>query len=225
MQLKYDDLLAVKGTGLLPVFAYALIAALVIGAAGGGWSAWRITKGAAAIKENKRLTSDIKALTKAAKDLRDRAVASDLAYRAATKRMTQIAQEREDEREEIRRERETQREALEQLLDQRPDLRTERAGDDVLRHWRKGNSKPGAGSAPATPPGKPDAAVPRPAAAGKRPVGHTDRQPRPGRLAVPRLPERARQADRRGARMGGDSLGVVLHGGRTCRHQGTGLCA
>nr|HMM25710.1 hypothetical protein [Pseudoxanthomonas mexicana] len=60
MQLKYENLLAVKSTGLLPVFGYALVAALALGLGIGGFVAWKWTAGAHAMKENAQLRADAK---------------------------------------------------------------------------------------------------------------------------------------------------------------------
>ena len=50
MQLKLEDLAAVKTTGLLPVFGYALVAALLLGLGVGGFVAWKWTAGAQALE-------------------------------------------------------------------------------------------------------------------------------------------------------------------------------
>jgi hypothetical protein len=223
VQLKYQDLLAVKSTGMLPVFAYALLAALAIGLSVGGYGGWRLHKGATAIKENAQLRSDLADVLKAAKELRESAVANDINYAEAIKRMDKIADQRERDREENRKREEDQRTALAQLLELRPDLRNGRAGDDVLRHWRKSNSRPGAEPAPTAPAGKPAPAVPGPAATGGRPVGEPDRQPRRGGGALSRLPERQRAPDPGRARVAEHGVGLVLRSGRQAGHQGTGL--
>lgn len=216
---------AASGTGLLPVFGYALLAALVIGGAGGAWFGYRWHKGAEAIEENAQLRKDLSDLTRVAKELRDRAVQSDIDYQTALREMGAIAAAREQDREKNRKQFESQRAAFAMLLDARPDLRRDRAGDDVLRHWRRSNARPGAEPATTAPAGEPDAAVPGPAAAKRRPLGRADRKPRRGDRAISRLPERNRKADRGNAAMAGHRMAVVLRGGRTHRCRGPGLCA
>lgn len=220
-----DSMQAASGTGLLPVFGYALLAALVTGGVGGAWFGYRWHKGADAIEENAQLREDLNTLTRVAKELRDRAVQSDIDYQAAMREMGVIAAAREQDREQNRKQFESQRAALATLLDARPDLRSDRAGDDVLRHWRRSNTRPGTGPAAPAPAGKPDAALPGPPAPGGRSLGHADRRPRRRDRAVPRLPERNRTTDRGNAAMARHRVAVVLRGGRSHRLRSSGVCA
>lgn len=220
MRLTLDNLVAVKSSGLMPAFAYALIAAVLLAGGSGAWAGWKLRGASAVAAENVRLRADAAALQQAAQALRQRAVDSAARHDAAAARMSAIANQWETDRETNRLYFEGQRQALARLLDDRPDLRTGRAGADVLRHWRAANAGPAAGGPVAPAPGEPDAAVPEPAAAVRRPLGNADRQPRRRRGALPRLPGAAASAERRGARVAADGLGLVLRRGEAGRHRG-----
>lgn len=225
MQLKYTDLLAVKSTGLLPVFAYALIAAVLLSGGTGAWAGWKLRGASAVAAENARLQADIAALHDAAEAIRDGAIENDRRFGEAAARQARIATTWETEREEQRRFNEQQRTRLAALLADRPDLRSARAGDDVLRHWRASNAGATAEAAAAGAAVEPGAGVPGAAAAGGRPVGDADRKPRRRRRALPRVRGEQGTADRRGARVAADGVGLVLRSGPPRRRRGRELCA
>lgn len=219
MQLTLTDLIAVKRTGFLPVFGYVLLIVVLLAAAGGGLLGWKLANGKQAVDELAQARADLKEAARVANDLRERAVLSNIDYRNAIGRMGKVAELLEEDRERNRAFASRQQQTLARLLDARPDLRIDRAGDDVMRYWTSSNAGATADATATPPEGEPAAAVPGAAAAGGRPLGDADRKPRRRRGGVPRLQERESQADRSRARMAGNRLGLVLQGGRPCGHR------
>ena len=214
MQLKYENLLAVKSTGLLPVFGYALIAALALGLGIGGFVAWKWTAGAHAMKENAQLRADAKQWADIAAQQRKNTTDQAAAIDAAIGRLNAISQGREDDREAIRKFAEQLGASLERVGAANPALRDLDLGADFLRHWNEANAGPGA-AAPATgPAGEPGAALPAAPACNQREPAGDPRAARQGGSAVSRLPKRERAPDRNGARMACDGVELVLQGRR-----------
>lgn len=225
MQLKLDELVAVKSTGLLPVFGYALAAALLIGLGFGGFVAWKWTAGAFALKENKTLRADVKTWERTAEQQRQNTVDQAAQIDAAIGRLNAISQAREHDLKAIHRLGEDLRGDLARLAIARPDLRDLDLGPDFLRHWNKANASPGAAIPAAGDAGQPAPAVPA-APAGDQREGAGDRGPaRPGSADVLRLPQSQRAAEPGGGRMAGHGLAVVLRRGAEAGHRGKGLSA
>lgn len=210
MQLKLEDLTAVKSTGLLPVFGYALVAALLLGLGVGGFVAWKWTAGAQAMKENTQLRSEAKQWAEIAATQRKNTTEQAAAIDAAIGRLNAISQGREDDREALRKFAAQLDAGLQQLGKDNPALRDIDLGADFLRHWNEANAGPGAAPAAAGPTGQPGAAVPRAAACDQRKPAGDPCPARQGSGAVPRLPQRERAADRDGAGMARDRMALVL---------------
>ncbi|HEY1129628.1 MAG TPA: hypothetical protein VGF12_09510 [Roseateles sp.] len=226
MRLKLDDLVAVKGAGLLPAFAWALVAAFAIGAVVSGVLVWWLKEGQAAIEENAQLRADTKAWADIAKGQREQHVQQTVEFGAAIKRLGAIAQEREDEREAQRQWMAAQSAALDELRRLRPDLDRIHLGLEFVRHWNKANTGAVDAVTPATrDPGQPPAAVPGAAAPAEQrsePV-HGPGAARPGGGAVSRLQEQQGAADPRYGRVAGHGLALVLPSGEGRRNQGQGM--
>ena len=219
MQLKTADLLAVKSTGLLPVFGYALLLALLVGLSAGGFVAWKWKSGAAAISQNKELKANAAEWKRIAEEQRQIASDNALQFQAALNRLGEISQGREDDRETLRQFMESQRSELQKLFAADPALRSVDAGPDFLRHWNKGNAGPAAAPATTEPAGQPAPAVPgTPAGTQQQPV-RPGSEPRRSDGAVPRLPQQPRAAAAGGGRVAGHRVALVLHGGKAGRHR------
>jgi hypothetical protein len=205
----------------------AAVLALCAGLWGG--DAWR--KGRTAIEQNAQLkaaqAADRKAiaeLKQAAQDLRQHGVDATLAYDQAAQRMDAIATQLEQDRDANRRYFDEQAQARAALSEARPDLRDLRLGDDVLRHWNRGNQ--GRSAEPATPAatpgraGKPAPAVPAAPAARGRQGAVFHREPRSDGGAVPRLQRQGRLVGALDRRMARDRVALVLPGGGGLRPAG-----
>ena len=219
MQLKAADLVAVKSTGLLPVFGYALLAALLFGWATGGWVAWKWKSGAAAINENRELRADAAEWKRIAEEQRQINTDNTLAFKAATERLGAIAQGREDDRQAIQQFLDTQRNDLQAFFDANPLLRSLDAGPDILRHWNKANAGPAPEPATAEPASKPGAGMPAASPGTRQPAAAAGHEPRRSDGAVSRLPQQQEAADRRHQGMGSHGLAVVLHRRPADRHR------
>ena len=93
-------------------------------------------------RENVQLNSQLQQLSETAEALRNSAVQNALNYRAAIERLDAVAQSREADRETLHQLATQQRNALQKLERTRPDLRSQRAGADVLQHWNRSNQGP-----------------------------------------------------------------------------------
>ncbi|MCL1550477.1 hypothetical protein [Xanthomonas nasturtii] len=199
-------------TGLLPVIGWALVLLLVAALLAGIWAGNRWAEGRQAVQDRTELRTYIKELQVEVKHLRQTSADSAVSYRQAIARLDAIATLREEDRETNRLQADAVRASLDALLWARPDLRDGRAGADVLRHWRESNTRPSTKPAAANDSKQPAPAVPGSAAASQRPVGNVAGQPRPGRGAVPRLPEQHAPADAGRKRVGNHRVGLVLQG-------------
>ncbi|HZF99153.1 MAG TPA: hypothetical protein VEY92_13115, partial [Pseudoxanthomonas sp.] len=160
MQLKLKGLTAVKSTGLLPTFGYALVAALLFGLGVGGFVAWKWTAGTQAMKENTQLRVDAREWAEIAAQQRKNTTDQAAAINAAVGRLNAISQGREDDREAIRKFAEQLGASLEKVGAANPALRDLDLGDDFLRHWNEANAGPGATVPASGATGKPGAALP-----------------------------------------------------------------
>jgi len=195
-----------------PVLGLAGLLLLVVTAVAGLYVGNRWAEGTQAIGQRKQQQTYIDQLQAEAEQLREIAANAALDYAAAADRQEAIATELENDRETNRKHAAAQHAALEKLLASRPDLRTDRAGADVLQHWNRANQGPAAaGAAPGTGT-EPDAAVPAAAGGNVGPVGGVDRQPRPGGSAVPRVRGRQSAAGASGDGMAAHGMGLVLPG-------------
>ena len=213
-----------RRAGLLPAFGWTLLIVAVLTAGVTGWAVHRWDKGAEALRANKTLRQDIDLLTAAARELRQQGVDSALAYEQAAERLDAIAEQRETDREENRLFLERQRSALGTLLAQRPDLVPMHLGDDVLRHWNRGNQ--GGTAAPAAAPkpaGQPARAVPGAAAGQQRRGAGAAGQSRRGDRALPRLQEQPGQPAAGRGRMGSHRVELVLQRGGSGRPRRIGV--
>lgn len=211
-------------TGLLPVIGWALVLLLVAALLAGIWAGNRWAEGKQAVQDRTELRTYIKELQIEVKHLRQTSADSAVSYRQAIARLDAIATLREEDRETNRLQADAVRASLDALLRARPDLRDGRAGADVLRHWRESNTRPAAAKPAAARDSKqPAPAVPGSAAASQRPVGNVAGQPRPGRGAVPRLPEQHASADTGRDRVGSHRVGLVLQGTGTGRIERKGV--
>ncbi|CAG2087632.1 MULTISPECIES: hypothetical protein [Xanthomonas] len=199
-------------TGLLPVIGWALVLLLVAALLAGIWAGNRWAEGRQAVQDRTELRTYIKELQIEVKHLRQTSADSAVSYRQAIARLDAIATLREEDRETNRLQADAVRASLDALLRARPDLRDGRAGADVLRHWRESNTRPSTKPAAANDSKQPAPAVPGSAAASQRPVGNVAGQSRPGRGAVPRLPEQHAPADAGRKRVGNHRMGLVLQG-------------
>lgn len=199
---------------------YRLLAALValtlatlVLFAGGTWVGHRWAAGSQAIEQRKGLERELIQLQAATKTLQTHAAQATANYYRATQRLNHIADLQERDREAQRQFNLQQQQELAALLRNRPDLRNGRAGTDVLQHWNRSNAGAGAAAPAAAAPDPSDAQGRMPGASerSQRPLGNPPGQPRPGGRAVPRLPQPAAEADASRVRLGGDSLGLVLH--------------
>ena len=219
MQLKLDDLAAVKSTGLLPVFGYALVAALLLGLGVGGFVGWKWTAGSYAMKENAQLRSAAKGWADIAKQQRQTTTDQAAAIDAAIGRLNTISQGREDDREAIRKFAEQLGTSLDKVAAANPALRDLDLGADFMRHWNEANAGPGA-AIPATGPARePGATVPATTPAVERRAPGGAGAARQGSGAVSRLPQRERAADRDGARVARNGVALVLRRGRGAGQQ------
>ncbi|CAD7351598.1 hypothetical protein X12_003528 [Xanthomonas arboricola] len=210
-------------TGLLPVIGWALVLLLVAALLAGIWAGNRWAEGRQAVQDRTELRTYIKELQIEVKHLRQTSADSAVSYRQAIARLDAIATLREEDRETNRLQADAVRASLDALLRARPDLRDGRAGADVLRHWRESNTRPSTKPAAANDPKQPAPAVPGSAAASQRSVGNVAGQPRPGRGAVPRLPEQHAPADAGRKRVGNHRVGLVLQGTGTSRVECKGV--
>lgn len=210
MQLKPADLVAVKSTGLLPVFGYALVAALLLGLGVGGFVGWKWKAGAYAMKENAQLRADAKGWADIA--ARQRQITTDqaVAIDAAIGRLNTISQGREDDREAIRKFAEQLGTSLDKVAAANPALRDLDLGADFLRHWNEANAGPGAAIPATGPASKPGAALPGAAPAVERVSPGGAGPARQGSSALPRLPQREPAADRDSEGVACDRLELVL---------------
>lgn len=216
MQLKQD---ALKSTGLLPVFGYALVAALMVGLGIGGFVAWKWTAGNYALKENTQLRADAEQWARIAAAQRQATIDQAVAFDAALGRLNTISQGREDDRKAIQKFGDALRADMAALAAARPDLRNIDLGAEFLRHWNKANAGPGAAAPAAEHAGEPDSAVPA-APSGDQLNGAGPGGPaRPGSAAVPRLPQRERAVDRRGEGVAGNGVAMVLRSRGGDRHE------
>lgn len=215
---------ASRSAGLLPAFGWTLLIVALLALVFGAWAGKRWEKGANAIAANKTLRKDIEELTEAARALQQHGVDSAIARDQAAERLDLIATQREDDREETRLFLETQRTQLGALLAKRPDLHDLRLGDDVLRHWNRGNEGPAAsGPAAAEPAGKPARPVPAAAAGQQRRGARADRQPRRSDGAVPRLQEQPGPLAAGAGRVGSHGVELVLQRGGSSRPRRIGV--
>ncbi|WP_296280578.1 hypothetical protein [Pseudoxanthomonas sp.] len=224
MRLKLDDLVAVKGAGLLPAFGWALLVAFVVGAVVSGGLVWKWKEGQAAIEENAQLRMDAKAWQDAAQAGRAESVTQMAQLRQATQRLGEISQGREDDREDLRQLVRAQAAALDALRAAHPGWAGIDLGPDFVRHWNQANS----GRASATPAaaehsGEPSPAVPAASDAGRSPADPDPAAARPGSGAVPGLQERQVPSGSGGDRVGGHGLALVLPGREGRRRAGEGL--
>ncbi|MCC8689397.1 hypothetical protein [Xanthomonas campestris] len=210
-------------TGLLPVIGWALVLLLVAALLAGIWAGNRWAEGKQAVQDRTELRTYIKELQIEVKHLRQTSADSAVSYHQAIARLDAIATLREQDRETNRLQAEAVRASLDALLRARPDLRDGRAGADVLRHWRESNTRPSTKPAATNDSKQPAPAVPGSAAASQRPVGNVAGQSRPGRVAVPRLPEQHAPADAGGERLGNHRLGLVLQGTGASRVERKGV--
>lgn len=205
---------------LWPILGLAALLVLIVAAIAGIYVGSRWAEGTQAIQQRKQQQTYIEQLHAEAEQLREIAAGAALDYANAADRMDAIATYLEDDREANRKHDAAQRAALETLLGNRPDLRIDRAGADVLRHWNRANQGSAAASPAAGTEREPDAAMPDAAGGDIGPVGGTDRQPRPGGDAVPRLPGQPRAADPGIAGVAAHSMGLVLPGAGTGAAEG-----
>lgn len=223
--MQLNDLSKVGATGgaavgALPVVMWSLVILLVVAVLAGGYAGKRWADGGHAIADNAELKTYVSELKVTVRDLREHSAAQAVAYKNATDRLDAIAQERENDRAINQQQAAAMRADLERLLALRPDLRSTRAGVDVLRHWNQSNARPTAAPAAAGSPAKPEAALPGPAGGNGRSVERPAGQSRPGRGAAPQLPKRDGQADSGRGRAERHGMAVVLRCSRSCRHQG-----
>lgn len=197
---------------LLPILGLAGLVVLIVAALAGIYVGNRWSEGTQAIQQRKQQQTYIDQLHAEAEQLREIAAGAALDHAAAADRMDAIATDLENDREANRKHDAAQRTALETLLGNRPDLRTDHAGADVLRHWNRANQGADTASPAAATERKPDAAVPAAANGNVGPVGSIDRKPRPGGGAVPRLPSQPITADAGSAGMAAHGVGLVLPG-------------
>lgn len=193
---------------LAPVLVAALVAALACGM----WAGQRWAEGEQAIIDRQAQQTRLDELERTAENLRSQVVETAVQYHQAATRLNDIADKLEQDREAQRKFDQRQAAELAALLRDRPDLRTGRAGDDVMRHWNRSNAGPtgGADAPPAADSGKPEAAVPGPATGAERSVGDPAGKPRPGREPLSRLPQHSEPAGRSGAGLGTDGMELVL---------------
>lgn len=224
MRLKLDDLVAVKGAGLLPAFAWALLLAFVIGAGVSGVLVWWLKEGQAAIEQNAQLRADTKAWADIAQGQRDQQAQQTVDFGAAIQRLGAIAQEREDDRKAQREWMAAQSAALEALRRERPDLDRIDLGPEFLRHWNKANTGTVEPAAPASgDPGQRPATVPGAAAPGQQQPVRGAGTARPGGGAVSGLQEQPGALDPGNGRVAGHGVALVLQGGEGHRNEGQGL--
>ncbi len=197
---------------LLPILGLGLLAALVVAGVAGLYAGNRWAEGAAAIKQSAQQQDYIEQLHAEAELLRSVAAQAALDYASAADRQEAIATELETDREANRKHYAAQRADLEKLLAARPDLRVGRAGADVLQHWNRANEGTAAPVPTAGAGGQPEAGVPAAAGGDVGPVGGADREPRPGRGAVPRLQGEPQPADPGSNRVGAHGVELVLPG-------------
>lgn len=196
------ETMAAKLLGLVLLFAAAVAAAL--------WAGNRWAEGSQAIKDRTQQKAYIGQLEDHVTQLHAQAAGTAIAYAEAIERMSAIATSLEKNREENRKFAEDQRTALASLLDRHPELRTTRAGDDVLQHWNQSNQGKRPAAAPAGGTREPQAGMPGAADGPQRPVGNSLGKPRPGGVAVSRLQRSGACADLGNGRMGGHCVEVVL---------------
>lgn len=224
MRLKLDDLVAVKGAGLLPAFAWALLLAFVVGAGVSGVLVWWLKEGQAAIEQNVQLRADAKAWADIAQGQREQQAQQNVDFGAAIKRLGVIAQEREDDREAQRRWMAAQADALEALRRARPDLDRIDLGPEFLRHWNKANTGAVDPAAPATgDPGQRPPAVPGAAAPEEQQPVRDPGAARPGGGPVSGLQEQPSASEPGSGRMAGHRLALVLPGSESSGRGGQGM--
>ncbi|KAF1692746.1 hypothetical protein CSC62_14015 [Pseudoxanthomonas jiangsuensis] len=215
-----DTALAPAKAQLLPWVLGGIVLAILAAAGAGLWAGNRWAAGQHAIEESRELRATAQQQATRITELRELATDATLAYDQAAQRLDLITEQLEKDRESNRAHREAMRADLARLLAARPDLRDGRAGDDVLQHWNRSNAgQPTAGAAAADS-AEPAAAVPDAAGGTGRSLGNPAGEPRPGGRAVPRLQERQDGADRGGAGVVGDGVGLVLPGGDRGRGEG-----
>ncbi|MGH8037300.1 MAG: hypothetical protein ACREPD_06125 [Stenotrophomonas sp.] len=178
--------------------------------AAGLWAGNRWAEGGQAIKDRAEQKAFIGQLEEQVAQLHTRAASTAIAYAEAIDRMNTISTSLEQNREENRKFAEGQRAALASLLDRRPELRTTRAGDDVLQHWNQSNQGKSPAAAPASNTRQSEAGMPGAADGSQRPVGNPPGKPRPGGVPLSRLQRSGTGIDPGNGRMGGHSLAVVL---------------
>ncbi|MEF2154665.1 hypothetical protein V3390_00185 [Luteimonas sp. FXH3W] len=202
-----------------PYAAGALLLALALGAASGGYASYKWMSGKVERAERRLLEKErddavdaVRQVSDAAEALRADAAAASIRRQEAARRMESIANQLETQRHAIEKFQQQQKQSLESLLRQHPDLRYLDLGDDILRHWNQSNkgAATGSGSAPATTPAKRDAAVSALAPGCGVLVAGTARQPRCGHGGLPRLPGDTRGAGRVGPGVAGNGTSLVL---------------
>ncbi|MBH1874327.1 hypothetical protein I5W30_08815 [Stenotrophomonas maltophilia] len=196
---------------LLLALCLAVAALLGVGfAAGHRWAT-----GSTAIEQRQALERQLHQLQEAAKTLQTQSAQATVNYYRATQRLNHIAELQEQDRENQRQFNLQQQQALAALLRARPDLRTGHAGADVLQHWNRSNAGAAASASTARPAdaGNTQGRMPGAASSQGRSLGDPAGESRPGRGAVPRLPQPAAKADAGSVGLGGDRLGLVLHSG------------
>ncbi|MDG9842407.1 MULTISPECIES: hypothetical protein [unclassified Stenotrophomonas] len=220
MPLIADPTRPYRYLSLLLVLCLTVAALLGLGfATGHRWAA-----GSAAIEQREGLELQLRQLQQSAKTLQTQSAQATANYYRATQRLNHIAELQELDRENQRQFNLQQQEALASLLRNRPDLRTGRAGADVLQHWNRSNAGAAPPAARPADAGSAQGRVPGAASSQGRSLGNPAGESRPGRGAVPRLPQPAAKADAGSVGLGGDRLGLVLHSGHPAAVARGGLC-
>jgi len=198
-------------------FPWVLLAAIaVIGAAStaGFVAGAKWETGHQAKLDNAALKANVAALDANAKSLRDNAISQAAATAEATRRMNAIAATLENQNAKSEQFERQQATSLAALLRTHPDLSRAHLGADVLQHWNDSNQGDAAAATAAATDsiGKPDAAVPKPAARKRRQPSRPAAKPRPSNGAVPPLREYHGGAAVERARVPGNGVGLVLQG-------------
>lgn len=193
----------------------AALVAFLLGGAGGATVAWKIKEGEQAQAQVKDLHTDVDAFAARANDAMGQLATSIAEASASLDRLNAISTEREHDREDLTVAAASLATDLTQLRRADPQLDACELGDGFLRHWNEANSAgdanpagaiesaPGsAGESPGDVPSTPTAAE-----------SNADRgviAARSRGADVPGLPEPGSAPARRGERMGGNELALVL---------------
>lgn len=204
------------------LLALCLAVAALLGAGFAVGHRW--ATGSVAIEQREGLELQLRQLQETAKTLQTQSAQATANYYRATQRLNHIAELQELDRENQRKFNLQQQEALAALLRNRPDLRTGHAGADVLQHWNRSNAGAAPSAAHAPNAGNAQGRMPGAAGSQGRSLGNPAGESRPGRGAVPRLPQPAAKADAGSVGLGGDRLGLVLHSGHPAAAARGGLC-